>query len=86
MAMPLEHPGVLETLSALRLVQGRAEEALAATEGALIRETAMGGCGMFRGAFVRLAHAEAIHETGAHETRGSAVRSSRRSADDPGGP
>jgi len=74
--MALEHPGVLGRFSSLRLVQGRAEEALAATEEALIRETAMGGCGMFRGAFVRLAHAEALHATGAHGTRGSAVRSS----------
>ena len=40
MAVPLEHPGVLGTLSALRLARGRAEEAVA-------RCTTVGGCGMF---------------------------------------
>ncbi|HEX7837193.1 MAG TPA: AAA family ATPase, partial [Kofleriaceae bacterium] len=54
MAVPLEYPGVLGTLSALRLAQGRAEDALAAAEEAVRRCTTMGGCGMFRGAFVRL--------------------------------
>ncbi|HEX7839584.1 MAG TPA: hypothetical protein VF469_19045, partial [Kofleriaceae bacterium] len=37
--------------------------------------TAMGGCGLFRGAFVRLAHAEALHAAGAHDAaRGAIVR------------
>jgi eukaryotic-like serine/threonine-protein kinase len=67
MAVALEVPGVLGTLSALRLCQGRADDALAAAEDAVARCTAMGGCGMFRGAFVRLAHAEALHATGAHD-------------------
>src|SRR5262249_33132753 len=35
MVVPLEHPGALGTLSALRLAQGRPEEALAAAEEAL---------------------------------------------------
>jgi hypothetical protein len=64
MATPLERPGVLATLSVLRLAQGRAGEALAAAEDAISRCIAMGGCGMFRGVFVRLAHAEALHATG----------------------
>jgi hypothetical protein len=64
MATPLERPGVLATLSVLRLAQGRASEALAAAEDAVSRCIAMGGCGMFRGALVRLAHAEALHATG----------------------
>jgi hypothetical protein len=64
MAMPLEHPGGLATLSMLRLAQGRAGEALAAAEDAVSRCVAMGGCGLFRGAFVRLVHAEALHATG----------------------
>jgi hypothetical protein len=50
--MLAEYPGVLGTQARLRLAQGRPEDALAA----------MGGCGMFRGAFVRLAHAEQIPE------------------------
>ncbi|HEY0476230.1 MAG TPA: hypothetical protein VGD37_01830, partial [Kofleriaceae bacterium] len=73
MALPLEHPGVLATLSGLRLGQGRAAEALAAAENAVSRCGAMGGCGMFRGAFVRLAHAEALHATGAHDAAKHAI-------------
>ncbi len=67
MLMALEHPGALGTLSALRLAQGRAEEARSAAEQAVARCEVMGACGMFRGAFVRLAHAEALYATGAHD-------------------
>jgi hypothetical protein len=77
MAMPLEHPGVLATLAALRLAQGRAEDALAAAEDAVSRCTTMGGCGMFRGAFVRLVHAEALHATGAHDAARHAIAEAR---------
>jgi tetratricopeptide (TPR) repeat protein len=77
MAVPLEHPGVLGTLAALRLAQGRAGDALAAAEDAIARCTAMGGCGMFRGAFVRLIHAEALHATGAHDAARSAIARAR---------
>ena len=77
MAVPLEHPGVLGTLSMLRLAQGRAQEALAAAEDAVARCTTMGGCGMYREAFVRLAHAEALHATGAHDAAGHAVAAAR---------
>jgi hypothetical protein len=77
MATPLEHPGVLATLSALRLAQGRAGEALAAAEDAVARCTTMGGCGMFRGAFVRLAHAEALHATGALDAARHAIADAR---------
>ena len=76
-AMPLEHPGVLATLSALRLAQGRTEEALAAAEDAAARCATMGGCGMFRGAFVRLAHAEALHATGARDAARLAITEAR---------
>jgi eukaryotic-like serine/threonine-protein kinase len=61
---PLERPAILGTLSELRLAQGRAADALAVAEEALARTTAMRGCGMFRGAAIRLAHAEALHATG----------------------
>jgi eukaryotic-like serine/threonine-protein kinase len=77
MAMPLDHPGVLGTLSALRLAQGRAEEALAAAEEAVARCTTMGGCGMFRAAFVRLTHAEALHATGTHDAARHAIAEAR---------
>ncbi|HEX8114958.1 MAG TPA: AAA family ATPase, partial [Kofleriaceae bacterium] len=77
MSVPLEQPGVLATLSALRLAQGRAGEALAAAEDAVSRCTAMGGCGMFRGVFARLAHAEALHATGAHDAARRAIAGAR---------
>jgi eukaryotic-like serine/threonine-protein kinase len=77
MAIPLDHPGVLATLSVLRLAQGRAGEALVAAEDAVARCTAMDGCGMFRGAFVRLAHAEALHATGAHDAARHAIAAAR---------
>jgi hypothetical protein len=77
MTVPLEHPGVLATLAALRLAQGRTAEALAATEDAVTREATMGGCGMFRGAFVHLSHAEALHATGAHDAARRAIADAR---------
>jgi eukaryotic-like serine/threonine-protein kinase len=77
MTVPLEHPGLLGTLAALRLAQGRAEEALTVAEDAISRCTAMGGCGMFRGAFVRLAHAEALYATGAHDAARHAIAEAR---------
>ncbi|HEX7838954.1 MAG TPA: hypothetical protein VF469_15860, partial [Kofleriaceae bacterium] len=44
LAVPLERPAILGTLSELRLAQGRAAEALAAAEEAITRYTAMRGC------------------------------------------
>jgi tetratricopeptide (TPR) repeat protein len=77
MAVPLEHPGALATLSALRLTQTRAAEALAAAEDAMSRCAAMGGCGLFRESFVRLVHAEALHATGAHDAARHAIAGAR---------
>ncbi len=77
MAVPLERPGVLGTLAQLRLAQGRAEEALAAAGDAIAQCEALGGCGMFRGAFVRLAHAEALHATGAADGARRAIDDAR---------
>jgi hypothetical protein len=77
MVVALERPGALGTLAMLRLAQGRAREARAATEDAIAGCAAMGGCGMFRGAFVRLAHAEALHATGAHDAARHAIAESR---------
>jgi hypothetical protein len=77
MAVPLDHPGVLATLSVLRRAQGRASEALATAEDAVSRYIATGGCGMFRGAFVRLAHAEALHATGDRDAARRAIADAR---------
>jgi len=77
MMVALERPGALGTLAMLRLAQGRAKEALAVAEDAVSRCTAMGGCGIFRGAFVRLAHAEALHATGAHDAARHAIAEAR---------
>jgi hypothetical protein len=43
----------------------------------MARIAAMGGCGLFRGAFVRLAHAEALHATGAHDAARDAIARAR---------
>ena len=77
LAVPLEQPGVLATLAAVRLDHGRAGAALAAAEDAMARAAAMGGCGLFRGASVRLAHAEALHATGAHAAAIGAIARAR---------
>jgi tetratricopeptide (TPR) repeat protein len=77
MTVPLDYPGVLATLGGLRLAQGRPAEALAAAEEAMACDAAMGGCGMFRGAFVRLTHAEALHATGAHDAAIRAIAQAR---------
>jgi eukaryotic-like serine/threonine-protein kinase len=77
LAVPLEQPGVLATVSAIRLGQGRAADALAAAEDGMARYAAIGGCGMFRAAFLRLAHAEALHATGAHDAAGRALADAR---------
>jgi hypothetical protein len=77
LAVPLERPGIQGTLAAIYLAQGRAAESLAAAADAVARCEAMGGCGMFRGAFVRLARAEALHATGAHAAARSAIAEAR---------
>jgi len=68
---------VLATLAGLRLAQGRAAEARVAAEEAMARYTAMGACGLFRAGFVRLAHAEALHATGAHDAARAAIAGAR---------
>jgi hypothetical protein len=77
MAVTLEHPGVLATLSAIRLAQGRAADALAAAADAISRCTAMNGCGLFRGAAVRLVHAEALDAAGDHDAARRAITGAR---------
>jgi tetratricopeptide (TPR) repeat protein len=77
MLMNLERPGALATLALLRLAQGRAAEARVAAEDAVARCAAMGGCGIFRGAFVHLAHAEALHATGDTDAAARAIADAR---------
>lgn len=58
-AYPLEVPGALATLAALRLAQGRIAEALTAAEDGMARYETMGACSyFFRGGFLRLVHAD----------------------------
>jgi serine/threonine protein kinase/tetratricopeptide (TPR) repeat protein len=77
MASPLDTPGALATLAALRGAQGRTAEALAAAEEALAKYEAMGACGFFRGAFLRLVHAECLEATGDHEAAKAAIARAR---------
>ena len=41
------------------------------------RRAALGGCGLFREAFVRLVHAEALHATGARDAARHAIAGAR---------
>jgi hypothetical protein len=77
MAVPLEQPAVRASLARLRLAQGRAGEALAAAEDAFATAEAIGGYGMFRGAFLRLTRAEALHATGALDAARAAIADAR---------
>jgi hypothetical protein len=77
MVVPHERPGALGTLAMLRLAGGRAADALAAAEEAAAACAAMGGCGIYRGVFVRLARAEALHATGALEAAREAIADAR---------
>jgi hypothetical protein len=78
MACPLDMPGALATLAALRLTQGRAAEGLAAAEEGLARYEAMGACGFFRGAFLRLVHAECLFSMESHEAARTAILAARQ--------
>ncbi len=76
-AAPLDVPGALATLAALRLAQGRIPEALAATAEGLERYEAMGACGFFRGAFLRLTHARCLDAAGDHDAARAAITAAR---------
>jgi eukaryotic-like serine/threonine-protein kinase len=76
-AAPLDVPGALATLAALRLAQGRAAEALAAAEDGIARHEAMGACSFFRGAFLRLVHVQCLAAAGAPEAAKAALAGAR---------
>jgi tetratricopeptide (TPR) repeat protein len=78
MALPLDHPGALATLAALRLAEGRPAEALAAAEDGMAKDQAMGACSQFfRGAFLRLVYAECLEATGNHEAAKTVIAKAR---------
>jgi tetratricopeptide (TPR) repeat protein len=77
MASPLDSPGALATLAALRLAQGRTAEAVAAAEEGLAKYESMSACGFFRGAFLRLTHAECLEATGDHAAARAAIAKAR---------
>jgi eukaryotic-like serine/threonine-protein kinase len=78
-AAPINVPGALATLAALRLAQGRPAEGVAAAEEGLDRYASMGACSLFmRGAFLRLAHAECLAGAGEHEKACAAIAEARR--------
>jgi hypothetical protein len=77
MAVPLEQPGVRASLAALRIAQGRAAEAAATAEEAFAAAEAIGGYGLFRGGFLRLVRAEALHAAGALDAARAAIAGAR---------
>lgn len=62
--VPVEQLAIKASLSAIVLAQGRAAEALSLSEAAMAEYAARGDCGLFRGAMVRLVHAEALWASG----------------------
>jgi hypothetical protein len=78
LACPLDHPGALATLAALRLAEGRPAEGLAAAREGLAKCDAMGACShFFRGAFLRLIHAECLEAIGDHAAARAAITSAK---------
>ncbi|AUX42432.1 uncharacterized protein SOCE26_038640 [Sorangium cellulosum] len=73
----IDVPGVLSTRAALCLRQGRAAEALAAAEDGLSRHKALGACGFFRGARLRLVHAECLEAAGQRDAAREAIARAR---------
>jgi eukaryotic-like serine/threonine-protein kinase len=77
MVSPLDTPGALATLAAVRLAQGRVAEARAAAEEGVAKYEAMAACGFFRGGFLRLVHAECLEMAGDHEAAKIAIAGAR---------
>jgi ATP/maltotriose-dependent transcriptional regulator MalT len=78
MVSRLDVPGALATQAALRLAQGRFQDALAAADEGMARMQAMGACSVFfREAFLRLVHAECLEATGDHAAARAAIAGAR---------
>jgi hypothetical protein len=75
---PLDVPAVLATGAALHLAEGRRDLAVAAADEGMGKYRAMGACGMFRGAFLRLTHAEALHAVGRLDEAYAAIAEARQ--------
>ncbi|WP_437502413.1 serine/threonine-protein kinase [Sorangium sp. So ce1099] len=77
-ATEIDLPGVQAARAAVCLQQGRVAEALAAAEDGLARSRAMAGaCGFFRGARLRLVHAECLAAAGRRDDAGAALAAAR---------
>ncbi|UQA63975.1 protein kinase [Polyangium aurulentum] len=75
---PADVSGVLATKAALKLSQGRPEEALAAAEEGMARQAAMQMHDhFFRGSFLRLVHVESLEAAGRHDGARAAVVNAR---------
>jgi ATP/maltotriose-dependent transcriptional regulator MalT len=75
---PVELSGVLATKAALKLQQGKPDEALAAAEEGLSRQAAMQMHDhFFRGSFLRLVHVESLAANGRHDEARKAVANAR---------
>ncbi len=60
----LDHVGASATLAAIQLAAGRAEEARATAEAAMIQYRTLGACAFLRGPYLRVVHIEALLATG----------------------
>ncbi|HWO26548.1 MAG TPA: protein kinase [Kofleriaceae bacterium] len=76
-ASPLDTPGALATLAAVRLAQARLPEGLAAAEESLAAYEAIGACAFFRGAFLRLVHARCLEVVGDYDAARAAIAAAR---------
>jgi ATP/maltotriose-dependent transcriptional regulator MalT len=77
-AAPLDVPGALATKAALKLAQGKPDEALAAAEEGMSRQAAMKlHDHFFRGSFLRLVHIESLEANGRHGEARAALANAR---------
>jgi len=74
---PLDRIAAAATLAAILLAQRRAAEGLAVAEDAMAKYAAIRACGFFRGAFLRLVHAECLWATGDHTAARAAIERAR---------
>jgi tetratricopeptide (TPR) repeat protein len=75
--VPLDQIAATATLAAILLAEGRAGDALSAARGAMEQCASIRACGFFRGAFLRLVHAEALFAAGEREAARGAIKEGR---------